>query len=145
MKRGLNIRLLNLVRPAKLNIKNLCIKTFRTQDEQNWVIMVDRRESIYRLTHISIDWGPDEPSDFIPFFLLPPFFVLLPHLFFLFSGFFSSITGCVLFKCWWMAAKGSDWKAGWLRTVVNCFPSFNLMKMEHYYFIQIPQLGEKGN
>jgi hypothetical protein len=33
----------------------------------------------------------------------------------------------VLSKCWWMDPRGSAWKAGWLRTILNCFPSFNLI------------------
>lgn len=67
----------------------------------------------------SIDWGVVKDFDFFPFTFFPPF------LFIFFFG-FSSATGCVLSKCWWMDPRGSAWKAGWLRTILNCFPSFNI-------------------
>lgn len=89
----------------------------------------------------SMDWGAVDAFDFFPFAFFPPF------LFIFFLG-FSSETGCVLCKCWWMDPRGSDWKAGWLRTVLNCFASFNLIgtkQLSHYNSNRIMQRkwGEK--
>lgn len=70
--------------------------------------------------HISIESGPD---NFERFFFALPFLVLLDRFPCLISG-----EGCVLWRCWWMAASGSDWNIGWLRTALNCLLSFSLIK-----------------
>lgn len=70
------------------------------------------------LNHISMDWGPREAFDFC-------FLAFFPFLLDLFSCFSSG--GCVLSRCWWMAANGSEWKIGWFRTVLNWSPSFMLV------------------
>lgn len=69
--------------------------------------------------HISIESGPD---NFECFFFALRFLVLLELFCWLISG-----KGCVLWRCFWMAASGSDSNSGSLRTASNRLLSFILI------------------
>lgn len=104
-------------------IQNVNIPTLKAEgSNMNNMIRRSRTGEANLLDHMTIDWGSSKDLDFFPFFFFPPFLLLL------FVN-FSSAIGCVLRRYWWMAAKGSDWNVGLLRTMLKCFPSFKLITM----------------